>query len=72
MELNENEKFLLKTLQENDGKMVYKDLNKVCGDKFEGVRLILKKLKETGYVYYDGVIPNFDSLIELSRIIKFE
>ncbi len=67
MELNENEKFLVKTLQDNDGKMDYKQLNRICGEKFEGVRLVLKKLKENGIVQYDGVIPMFDSIIELIK-----
>ena len=69
MELNENDKFLLKTLQDNGGKMNYKELNKICGEHFEGVRLILKKLKERGYVLYDGMIPSFDSVIEQKKNI---
>ncbi len=72
MELNENERFLLKVLKENEGKMGYKELNKICAEKFEGVRLILKKLKELGYVHYDGAIPGFDSVIELSGSFKLE
>ncbi|MHA1377977.1 MAG: hypothetical protein ACTSRG_06310 [Candidatus Helarchaeota archaeon] len=64
MELNENEEFLLKILNDNQGKMSYKELNKICAEKFEGVRLVLKKLKDTGYVYYEGIIPGFDSIIE--------
>ena len=69
MELNENEIFLVKTLQDNGGKMNYKELNQICGEKFEGVRLVLKKLKENGIVEYDGVIPMFDSSIELIKKI---
>jgi len=64
LELNENEEFLLKILNDNQGKMSYKELNKICAEKFEGVRLVLKKLKDTGYVYYEGIIPGFDSIIE--------
>lgn len=67
MELNENEKFLVKTLQDNGGKMNYKELNNICSEKFEGVRLILKKLKQNEIVQYDGVIPMFDSIIELIK-----
>ena len=63
-----NEKFLIKTLQDHGGKMGYKELNNICSEKFEGVRLILKKLKGLGYVSYDGMMPMFDSVIELTRI----
>lgn len=66
-ELTEDQKFLLQTLQKNGGKMVYDDLNKICSEKFEGVRLILKKLKGLGYVNYPGVIPMFGAVIELIK-----
>jgi len=72
LELNINEKFLLKILQDNGGKMNYKELNKICAEKFEGVRLILKKLKENGYVNYEGIIPGFDSLIEVSSALNLD
>ena len=72
LELNENEKFLLKTLQDNGGKMNYKELNKICSENFEGVRLILKKLKENEFVHYEGIIPSFDSIIELIKDIKLD
>lgn len=67
-ELTEDEKFLLNTLKENGGKMGYKELNNICSEKFEGVRLILKKLKGVGYVNYNGVMPMFDSIIELTEV----
>ncbi len=65
--LTEDEKFLLQTLKDNGGKMDYKDLNNICSEKFEGVRLILKKLKGSGYVNYPGVMPMFGSIIELTK-----
>lgn len=66
-ELTADEKFLLQTLKDNRKKMGYKELNNICSEKFEGVRLILKKLKGLGYVSYDGVIPMFHSVIELIK-----
>ena len=67
MELTDDEKFLLNTIKKNGNKMGYKELNEICGERFEGVRLILKKLKEAGYVNFDGMIPSFSSTIELNR-----
>ncbi len=66
-ELTADEKFLLQTLKDNASKIGYKELNNICSEKFEGVRLILKKLKGLGYVSYDGVIPMFHSVIELIK-----
>ncbi|MCP4763685.1 MAG: hypothetical protein GY870_18080 [archaeon] len=66
-ELDEQEKFILKTLSEHDNKMNYKDLQIACENEFEGVRLILKKMKEKGYVEYEGMIPGFSAVIELLK-----
>ncbi len=44
-ELTHEEKFIIKNLKEKGGKLNYKDLQTLCQDEFEGVRLILKKLK---------------------------
>jgi len=67
MGLNEHEQFLIDLLKSNDNKMNYKDIQQACENEFEGVRLILKALKEKGYVFFDGVIPGFSSEIELIR-----
>ena len=48
--------------------MSYKTLQTACEDKFEGLRLILKKLKEAGIVNFEGIIPTFSSEITLSNI----
>ncbi len=66
MELNIEEKFIIDKLKENDGKLSYKTLQQMCENEFEGVRLILKKLKEKGLVNYDGVIPGFSAEITLT------
>ena len=66
-ELTEEENFIITKLKENDGKLNYKELQTLCQDEFEGVRLILKKLKEKGIVEYEGMIPGFSAEIELLR-----
>jgi len=66
-ELTHEELFIIEKLNQNGGKMSYKELQTLCEEKFEGVRLILKKLKEKKYVEYEGVIPGFLAEIELLR-----
>jgi hypothetical protein len=56
---------ILMVLRNNDGKMDYKTLNEVLAEKFEGIRLRLKTMKEKGLVNFDGVVPSFDSIISL-------
>ncbi|MFW9824757.1 MAG: hypothetical protein ACFFE4_22670 [Candidatus Thorarchaeota archaeon] len=68
-DLSHEENFIITKLKENDGSINYKELQILCQDKFEGVRLILKKLKEKGFVYYEGVIPGFSAEIELVKDI---
>lgn len=68
-ELNDNEKFVIEKLKENDNKMSYKTLQTACEDEFEGLRLILKKLKEVGIVNFEGIMPTFSSEITLADII---
>ncbi|MFX1419225.1 MAG: hypothetical protein ACFE9N_09930 [Promethearchaeota archaeon] len=68
-ELTEDEQFIIEKLKEKEGKMNYKELQVLCEDKFEGVRLILKKLKEKGFVDYEGMIPGFSAEIVLNKEI---
>jgi len=66
--LSVEEKFILKAIKESgeNGKSIsYKKLQDICADEFEGVRLILKKLKGKNLVDFDGMIPGFSSVIEL-------
>jgi hypothetical protein len=67
MVLNEHENFIVELLKINGNKMNYRDIQTACENEFEGVRLILKSLKEKGYVFFDGMIPGFSSEIELIR-----
>jgi len=66
-EFTHEEEFIIQKLKENKGKLNYKQLQTLCQDEFEGVRLILKKLKEKGIVDYEGMIPGFSAEIELIR-----
>ena len=66
-ELTVEEYFIVERLKEKGGKLNYKELQTLCQDEFEGVRLILKKLKEKGIVDYEGMIPGFSAEIELIR-----
>ncbi|MCK4380896.1 MAG: hypothetical protein KAW51_07115 [Candidatus Lokiarchaeota archaeon] len=66
-ELTQEEKFVIDKLKENEGKLNYKELQTFCQDEFEGLRLILKKLKEKTIVDYEGMIPGFSAEIELIR-----
>jgi uncharacterized membrane protein len=67
MSVDNQEKLILDTLKAKGGKISYKELQSICENQFEGVRLILKKLKEKGYVTYDGPIPGFSAIIELIK-----
>ena len=66
-EISGDEKFIMLTLGENNQKMGYRELLTACEEKFEGLRLILKKMKEKGIVDYDGILPGFNSEINLLR-----
>ena len=64
-DLSIEEKFIIQKLKENGGKLNYKELQTLCQEEFEGVRLILKKLKEKMIVNYEGVIPGYSAVIDL-------
>ncbi len=64
-DLSHEEQFILNALKGQGGAMNYKKLQDACAEEFEGVRLILKKLKEKKLVDYDGVIPGFSAQIKL-------
>jgi hypothetical protein len=66
-QLTNDEKFLLQVLKDHGNQMGYKELNEICSEKFEGVRLILKKLKNLGIIDYEGSIPMFNSVIKLYK-----
>jgi len=65
--LSIEEEFIVKKLEENGGKLDYKELQRLCQEEFEGVRLILKKLKDKNLVTYEGIIPDYSAEIELKK-----
>ena len=66
-ELTYEEKFIIEKLKEHEGKIKYDKLIKVCENKFWGMRLILKKLKEKGIVDYEGTIAGLSEEITLIK-----
>jgi len=66
-QLSKEEQFIIEKLKENDGSINYRTLQDFCAEEFEGVRLILKKLKEKGFVDYEGIIPGFSAQIVLTK-----
>ena len=58
---------IVKVLQEHEGELDYKTLNETLADKFEGIRLRLKTMKEKGIVDFEGVVPSFNSTIRLTK-----
>ncbi|WP_371805755.1 hypothetical protein [Candidatus Lokiarchaeum ossiferum] len=66
--LSKEEQFILQAIQEHgqSGKSIgYKELQNICADEFEGVRLILKKMKAKKIVDFEGMIPGFAAIITL-------
>jgi hypothetical protein len=66
-ELKKEELFIVDLLKKNNQKMKYKAIQKTCENEFEGVRLILKSLKQKGYVTFDGMVPDVSADIELIK-----
>ena len=58
---------ILAVLRNNGGEMDYKTLNETLANKFEGIRLRLKTMKEKGLVNFEGVVPSFNSIISLEK-----
>ena len=68
VDLSVEEKFIIEKLKENGGDLNYKELQTLCQEEFEGVRLILKKLKEKQIVSYEGVIPGYSAEIKFKEV----
>ena len=58
---------IVNVLTEHGGELDYKTLNEILADKFEGVRLRLKTMKEKGIVDFEGIVPSFNSKIKLIK-----
>lgn len=69
-ELSIEEEFIIKKIKEfgdEGSKITYKQLQDLCADEFEGVRLILKKMKGKNLLTYEGMIPGYDAIISLTN-----
>ena len=55
-----------RVLKKHGGELDYRTLNEILADKFEGIRLRLKTMKEKGFVEFEGIVPSFDSKIRLT------
>ena len=60
-------KEIMNVLEEHGGELDYKTLNEILANKFEGVRLRLKTMKEKGMVEFEGIVPSFNSKIKLTK-----
>jgi hypothetical protein len=69
VEFSVEEKFIIDQLKENGGELDYKELQTLCQEEFEGVRLILKKFKEKQIVRYEGVIPSYSAKIKPNEVL---
>ncbi len=72
LEPSEEEKaeFVIKVIKEHgeDGKSIpYKKLQDLCADEFEGVRLLLKRMKSEGTLDFPGMMPMFTDDIVLLK-----
>ena len=65
-DLSEEERFILNAIVDHgeNGEIGYKQLQEICGDEFEGVRLILKKMKSKDLVSFEGMIPAYSAVIK--------
>ena len=63
----DDQQYILSVLEENGGEMGYKDLNDIVSERFDGLRLLLKKLKSIGYVDFEGIMPGFSSIISIVK-----
>ena len=68
-ELTVEENIVIQILKEHNRIINYKKLHSLSEEKFEGLRLILKKMKEKGLIDYEGVVPGFSADIKLLRDI---
>ena len=60
-------KEIIEVLQEHNGELDYKTLNETLADRFEGIRLRLKTMKEKELVDFEGIVPSFSSIIRLVK-----
>jgi hypothetical protein len=58
---------IVAVLKEYGGSLDYKTLNNIVSEKFEGVRLRLKTMKDKDIVDFEGMVPSFSGTINLAK-----
>ena len=58
---------ILGVIREHGGEMEYKVLNEILSERFEGVRLRLKTMKDKKLVDFEGMVPGFSAIIKLGE-----
>ena len=58
---------IVAVLKEHGGSLDYKTLNNIVSEKYEGVRLRLKTMKDKGIVDFEGMVPSFSGIINLTK-----
>lgn len=58
---------ILGVIREHGGEIEYKVLNDILSERFEGVRLRLKTMKDKKLVDFEGMVPGFSALITLGE-----
>ncbi|MHA2501739.1 MAG: hypothetical protein ACXAE3_02530 [Candidatus Kariarchaeaceae archaeon] len=56
---------IVEYLKEHGGEVPYDTINRDLGERWEGVRLVLKAAKDAGLVDFDGIVPSFSGTIKL-------
>ena len=67
IETEEEYKEILAVIRKHDGEIDYKTLNDIVSEKYEGVRLRLKTMKDQKIVDFEGVVPGFSAIIKLGE-----
>jgi len=57
---------VLQLLKDNGGNMLYKDINDQLSERFPGLRLTLKKMKQQERIDFDGDLPTNPTEIRLT------
>ncbi|MHA2030329.1 MAG: hypothetical protein ACW99A_12100 [Candidatus Kariarchaeaceae archaeon] len=67
MDFEEEYREILAVIRENGGEIEYKALNDILSERFEGVRLRLKTMKDKKLVDFEGMVPGFSAMITLGE-----
>ena len=67
-DINNDEKFILELLTNKEGGILtYHEIQDACEEQIGAIRIVLKNLKQKGWVTFDGMMPGHKSNIELIK-----